>query len=249
MLELEDVVVRLGGRVILDGISTTLEPGAVSLLLGRSGTGKSVLLKAATGFLPMERGTVRLQGVAVDPRRDAARIREKAVLVHQDPALLDEETVLDNVALPLRWRRGLGRKAAEERAMHELARVGAQHRARDVAVDLSAGERKLVALARALAVEPTALLLDEPTTGLDLASAARVGRTCGSIAAGGTALLVVTHDVEPFRDVASQVCVLGGGRMLSAQSADEAFRHPSAALHQLLTASEEGPLTAAAQEP
>lgn len=242
-MALDQVSVVLGGSVIVDRDSLRLAAGEVVLLLGRSGTGKSVLIKAVVGFIPLAGGSIVLQGRAVDPFKQPHLVRREVVLVHQDAALLDEETVLDNVTLPLRWRSGVSRADAEARARKELIRVGMEAMAGQRALDLSAGERKLVCLARAVAMDPRVLLLDEPITGLDVAASLRVGQTIRSIAGTGTALLVVTHDLDPFKDVAHRVCVLGRGGLVSNDLVPAAWEKPGAALHQFMTAAIEGPLT------
>jgi ABC-type transporter Mla maintaining outer membrane lipid asymmetry ATPase subunit MlaF len=243
LLCVKNLRVVLGNHVIIDGVSLELHAREVLLLLGRSGSGKTVLVKAALGFLPVAAGVVTCQGAEVRSALAAAKMRERLVLVHQDPALFDERTALDNVALPLQWRRGGSRAKARAQALQALRRVGADDVAETQASDLSAGVRKLVSLARALAHEPLALFLDEPTTGLDAAAAQAVGRTCMEISALGTALWIVTHDVEPFQTFATHVGVLAGGRLLEHGHAQELWRAPGPALRQLLDASPDGPLS------
>ncbi|MBI5493678.1 MAG: ATP-binding cassette domain-containing protein [Deltaproteobacteria bacterium] len=243
VLAAEDLRVVLGGRTVIAGASLSLSAGEFVLLLGRSGTGKSVLIKAALGFLPVAGGTVRLDGQPRDPARQGAALRDRVVLVHQAPALLDDETALHNVALPWCWRTGGSARAGRQRAARALEQLGAAALAPREAASLSAGERKLVSLARALAVEPRAVLLDEPTTGLDAASARRVALACATVQRAGTAVLVVTHDVQPFHDVATRVCLLHGGRVLSDRRAADAWARPDEALAQFLAGAVHGPLS------
>jgi ABC-type polar amino acid transport system ATPase subunit len=237
------LAVELDGRRVLRDVTLGLGAGEVVLLLGRSGTGKSVLIKAALGFLPVAAGHVTLKGRVETPQR----LVQSVSLVHQAPALMEEQSSVENIVLPLQWRFHLSHAPAAERALQSLERVGAASVAHTPAAQLSAGQRKLVAVARALAMQPLALLLDEPTTGLDAASAARVGRTVGNLAREGMAILVVTHDIEPFRHAATRVAMLHDGVLLLDQPAQEAFDTPSPAMRQFLTASSEGPLGAGAQ--
>jgi ABC-type multidrug transport system ATPase subunit len=236
------VGVTLGGVPVLQNVSLSLGMGELGLVVGRSGCGKSVLLKSLVGFLPLAGGEVRLAGRRVDPVREAGVLRRRVVLVHQDSTLLDNQSVLDNVALPVSWRGDARRGEAEARARAALERVGAGAWMGARAGGLPAGTRKLVAVARALAVQPQVLLLDEPTTGLDVPSAGRVGEVCGEIARGGTALLVVTHDTEPFRACARRVWVLSAGTVVEEQEAPDAWLSPLPTLAQLTSGAAEGPL-------
>jgi ABC-type transporter Mla maintaining outer membrane lipid asymmetry ATPase subunit MlaF len=239
LLSMEGLKVTLGGRDVLTDATVTLHAGEMLLLLGRSGTGKSVLIKAALGFLPVAAGRVLLHGVP----RGVEELRHAVTLVHQAPALLPELDVLHNVLNPLRWREAMGETLSLVRARTALELVGAAHLANAGTAILSAGEQKLVALARAVAVSSEALLLDEPTTGLDVGAARRVGEACARIAAKGTALLVVTHDVAPFAAHANRVALLHGGKVLETGALPGALQAPSPAMRQFLDAARVGPLS------
>lgn len=240
-MEVRDLRVRLGGSAVVDGVTLTLGQGELVALMGRSGTGKSVFIKAVVGLVPVESGQVLLNGMATS----APRLRERVVMVHQTPALLDERSVWDNVWEPLRWR-GVGAAAANHQATSALDACSVDRPWNAAASTLSAGQRKCLALARAVAQRPLALLLDEPTTGLDAASAARVALTCGQLAASGLGLLVVTHDLAPFSSVFSRCVLLHRGRLVCEQTASEVQRAPHPALAQLLAGNPHGPLTDAA---
>ena len=228
----------------MEDVDLALEPGQLHLLMGRSGAGKSVLVKAALGFLPLASGVVRLHGQVVSPTAARGRV----ILVHQQPALLDERSALANVAQPLRWRHNTGRAAARRQGLAALEQVGAQQWQAQPAGSLPMGVQKLVAVARALAQQPDALVLDEPTTGLDAANAATVGALCGSLARAGVGIVVVTHDLPPFADALSHVTLLHRGRVVCSQPRKEALEQPHPALHQLLSGEATGPLQLAGPE-
>jgi UDP-glucose/iron transport system ATP-binding protein len=210
---LEQVTVRRGGAVLLDGVACEIPSGACTALVGPSGAGKSTLLRLLNRLEEPTAGTVRFHGEPL-PALDVLALRRRAALVGQQPVLLTG-TVFDDLRV--------GRpELAEERAAELLAQVrlpaALLHRA---TTGLSGGEAQRVCLARALAVRPEVLLLDEPTSALDPASAAAVERTTREVVAAGLTVVLVSHNTAQARHVSDQVLVLRGGRLVDQGHAGE----------------------------
>ncbi len=214
-LELRDVDKALGGHPVLRGVSLRAEPGKVLCVVGRSGAGKSVLTRIAIGLLQPDRGEVWLLGSRIDglSRGKLRRARRGAGLVLQGAALLGWLSLLENVALPLRQGLGLRRREALGRAEEALRGVGLGDDAGLLPSRVSAGARQRAAVARALALEPRAVLYDEPTTGLDPLAARQVDQLIRASADRGASVLVVTHDMETVRTVADETLELAEGAL------------------------------------
>jgi putative ABC transport system ATP-binding protein len=217
-LALADVTKRVidgdARRVVLDGVCLTLEPGEIALVRGPSGSGKTTLLAVAGGMLLPTSGEVRLGDEPISRLRDAHRseVRRRCVgFVFQDVQLIEGMTARQNVLLPsVPEGRDLG-----ERADALMDRFGVAQLASVVARKLSGGERQRIALARALLLDPAVLILDEPTAHLDDARAEQLVAELASLARGGKALLIATHD--PRLAVAgARLLRLEHGRLLPA---------------------------------
>lgn len=204
VLALHDVAMTFpdgsGRRRVIDGASLEVQSARMVAITGPSGCGKTTLLRIATGLLRPDRGSVVVAGSPLDPDRpgDVARTRlERIGLVDQDYALLDAETVLDNVALPLRFGTPrLGRRSRREAAGRALQRAGLDVDVRRRVDRLSGGERQRVAIARALVREPQLLVADEPTASLDAETGSRIVELLRGLAERGSGVLVATHDPQ-----------------------------------------------------
>lgn len=186
---------RATGAPVLAGVDLAVEPGGVAMVSGDSGRGKSALIAMLLGALRPTTGTAALLGrdVARLRRSSLARLRRRIGVVLDEPVLLEEDSALDNVAIALELD-GVGRRERELRAARALDRLGLAALAALPAAMLTAGERRRLALARALVGEPRVLLLDQPTAGLDAAGRAVVVSLVADHAAAGGAALVVTSD-------------------------------------------------------
>ncbi|OGQ18167.1 MAG: hypothetical protein A2138_27365 [Deltaproteobacteria bacterium RBG_16_71_12] len=202
-LELVHLTVRFGGVAVVDDVSVAFEAGLVHAVVGRSGAGKSVLLKAAAGLLPRERGEVRVH-------------RPPVVFVHQDPALLDTLSVRENVAFAVTRVRGLPRAEARARADEALARFGLAEVADADPGQLAVALQKRAALARAACLRPGVLIVDEPTTGLDPEAAAAVDDALALVPSEGTTLIVITHSPRTVARLRPRLIHLEGGRLEAA---------------------------------
>lgn len=220
VLRLSGVTVRYGDRLVLDVLEFAVAPGEVVAIMGPNGAGKSTLLHAAALLQRPATGAVWIEGERATPR-STRRLRRRTAMVMQDP-LLFGVSVLANAASGLRFR-GVRRQEAERRARAWLAQFGVEHLARHNARMLSGGEAQRVSLARAFAVEPALLLLDEPFAALDPATrSSLVPELAARLRDSQTAAVIVTHDATDTRAFADRLLVLANGRI---SHSEQAVRH------------------------
>ena len=215
-LEARAITVRFGAVTAIDRVDLVLHGTAPVAILGANGAGKSVLLRTLHGLIAPTRGSVVWGGSTHRPRDQA--------MVFQRPVLL-RRSALDNVKYALAVN-GASAAAQETRARDALARVGLGHFADRPARVLSGGEQQRLALARAWALQPRVLFMDEPTASLDPAAAAEVERVIGEIRAAGTAIVVTTHHLGFARRVASEIVFLHLGRVTERTLAEDFFASP-----------------------
>jgi phospholipid/cholesterol/gamma-HCH transport system ATP-binding protein len=201
---------------VLRGLSFQLERGETLVVMGGSGSGKTVLLRHVAGLVRPDAGEVRVFGLAIEKlsEEELLPIRRRMGYVFQGAALFDSLSVHENVAFPLREHTNLSEPEIHERVLHVLSLVGL---GADVLgllpSELSGGMRKRVGIARALVIEPELMLFDEPTAGLDPTNSKMVGELIVQLKAGaGDTSIVVTHDVELARTVADRLAILLDGR-------------------------------------
>lgn len=206
-----------GDRPALDLPSLEFREATISVLTGPNGAGKSTLLQILAFLSPPGAGIVEYRGVPVDWRNGAlSSLRREVTLLHQSPYLFDR-CVFDNVAYGPKAR-GADDRAAMRRVAESLEAVGLPGFERRPAKRLSGGERQRVALARALAVSPRVLLLDEPLSGVDKASAAVIRGVIGVLAAKGTTVVIATHDPIPLHGCGIVTYRLDEGRLVATDS-------------------------------
>jgi phospholipid/cholesterol/gamma-HCH transport system ATP-binding protein len=216
VVELVDVRKRFDGNEVLRGVSLTVERGQTMVIMGGSGSGKTVTLRLIAGLIRPTSGVVRVFGRRLDTlgEEELLPIRRRMGYVFQGAALFDSLSVHENVAYPLREHTNLGEAQIRERVLHFLSLVGLNADVlRLLPSELSGGMRKRVGIARALAQEPELLLFDEPTAGLDPTNARMVSELIVQLRTGvcDTAV-VVTHDIELTRTVADRVAIFIDGR-------------------------------------
>jgi phospholipid/cholesterol/gamma-HCH transport system ATP-binding protein len=223
-IEVRDVTKSFGTFMVLKGVSLDLLPGKINFIIGRSGEGKSVLLKILTGLYRPDSGSVRYGPIDLVKARqkDLNRLRLRMGLLFQEGALFDSMSVGQNVIFPL-WFHGLAKpQAAREKAMAILGELGME-RYHDLGVTmLSTGEKKRVALARALIVDPEVVFFDEPTTGLDPLLSSQVDELIGhALRISRATVVVVSHDMAATLSLADRVTLLHRGRVVLSGSPDE----------------------------
>ncbi len=215
-IRLEQVAFRPDGRHVLDGLDLSLDGEGISIVLGPNGVGKSVLLRMIAGLQPVTEGRLSWG--------DNGHPTEPVAMVFQQPMIL-RSTVLDNAALGLRPL-GLSRRQREARAREMLERVGLDNRAGHSARLLSGGEKQRLALARAWAVRPRLLLLDEPTANLDPSAVEAVETIVRGIRTDGAKVLMTTHNLGQATRLADDVVFLADGRVQEHAPARRFFARP-----------------------
>lgn len=218
-LVLEGIGFAPGGAAVLEGISLSVERGSRIALLGANGAGKSVLMRVMHGLLEPTSGHLRWAGSVERPRSQA--------LVLQRPVLL-RRSALGNVVYGLKLA-GVERRECERRARAALSRVGLAHLAGRPARVLSGGEQQGVALARAWALEPQILFLDEPTASLDPNAARAIEQIIADIHAAGTSIVMTTQNFGQARRLADQIVFLHRGRIAELTEAAAFFQSPRSA--------------------
>lgn len=198
MIRLEDVHKAFDGNRVLRGVEIEVDDGETLVILGRSGTGKSVTLKHIVGLIRPDRGRILVDGVDVTKARAAELrdVRREVAYLFQTGALVNWMTVRENVALPLVERRDMPKEEIRERVDESLQSLGMLEAAERFPAAISGGMRKRAALARVLVQEPRAILYDEPTAGLDPIMSRNVGRLIREVQASAErTAIVVTHDL------------------------------------------------------
>lgn len=206
-----------GPLKVLDDISFEIPMGQAFCLLGRSGTGKSVALRHIVGLLLPDSGKVFVEerDITALAGRELAEVRKHMGFVFQNAALFDSMSVGENVAFPMRRHTDWSESEIRERATKRLADVGLDKDFDKMPGDLSGGMKKRAGLARAMALDPPILLVDEPSAGLDPITAAEIDELLVKTKQGGTTLVVVTHHIPSARVIGDGFAVLQDGRMLA----------------------------------
>ena len=217
-IQLKRVSKRFGAFRVLDDVSLGVSQGEATVVLGRSGTGKSVLLKHIVGLLLPDQGQVFVQGqdITVLSVADIARVRRQIGFLFQNAALFDSMTVGDNVGFPLRRHTQLSDERIRVRAREKLALVGLDRDYDKLPATLSGGMRKRAGLARAMALDPAILLVDEPSAGLDPITSEEIDDLLVRVKRElGTTLIVVTHNIPSARRIGDTLVFLHEGRVLA----------------------------------
>ena len=228
-VELCDLHKRFGDQVVLDGIDLAVPPGGITTILGGSGSGKSVMLKHMIGLLRPDAGRVLVEGRDVTDLKESdwVEVRRRFGYVFQGSALFDSLSVFENVAYPLREHLHWPPPRIRQRVVSSLESVGLRGIEQRMPAELSGGMRKRVGVARAIALEPKAILYDEPTTGLDPANSRRIGELILALRSRlDVTSLVVTHDLALCFAISDHVVLLKDGKLVARGGAEE-FRTSS----------------------
>lgn len=216
ILELRDVHKAFGPKHVLRGVDLTVAAGQSLVIIGGSGTGKSVTIKSALGLVTPDKGEIYFDGERVKSAKTIDTLRRRTGMLFQGGALFDSLTVWENVAFALLYRDGVGRGEAKKRAIENLAKVRLPASAADLRpAELSGGMQKRVALARAIIAKPDLIFFDEPTTGLDPITADAVNNLIvEQVKALGAAAVSITHDMASVRKIADEVAMLHEGKIV-----------------------------------
>jgi len=247
MIEIRGLKKRLGTKQVLDGIDLDIRTGETLVVLGPSGTGKSVLLKHIIGLMDADEGSIQVDGEEMVGRRETELnvVRRKFGMLFQGSALFDSMTVGDNIAFALRQHRGFSETEIAQRVTERLEWVGLANIEDSKPSSLSGGMRKRVGLARAIAMDPQFMLYDEPTTGLDPITADTIDALIRSMQERlGVTSVVVTHDMASAFKVANRMAMLFEGKVVFSGLTEEVRNTTNPYLRQFLDGSSEGPIQA-----
>lgn len=227
MIEIRGVRKTFASLEVLRGINLDVSKGELLCLLGASGSGKSTLLQCINGLEPIQGGEIVVDGVSVhDPKTNINMLRRKLGIVFQQYNAFPHLTALENVALAPRVVAKRSRAEARELALKHLDHVGLGSKANSLPSKMSGGQQQRLAIARALAMEPSYLLLDEVTSALDPELVGEVLETMRVLKAEGMTMVVVTHDVSFARESADRVAFLHQGGVCEIGTAAEVIDHP-----------------------
>jgi phospholipid/cholesterol/gamma-HCH transport system ATP-binding protein len=246
MIELAGVHKKLGGRRILQGVDLTVEQGETMVIIGRSGSGKSVTLKHMIGLMVPDSGTVRVDGTewAHLDKQGVFDLRRKFGVLFQSGALLNWMTVFDNVALPLREHTDLPDEKIEEAVCQKLSLVDLQEHGGKTPADISGGMKKRAGLARAIVMDPEILLYDEPTSGLDPVLSSTINELINSVKKElGVTSVVVTHDMSSAYAIADRIAMLYEGEVIQVGTPDEIRDSDNEIVHQFVEGLTDGPIS------
>ncbi|MBQ3304626.1 MAG: amino acid ABC transporter ATP-binding protein, partial [Clostridia bacterium] len=215
VIELRHVDKHYGDLHVLKDISLSVGKGEVVVIIGPSGSGKSTLCRTVNRLETIDSGEILIEGVPLPQEgRQLAALRSRIGMVFQSFNLFSHMTVLDNMILAPTGVLKLNRKAAKDEAMALLDRVGVADQAHKLPAQLSGGQQQRAAIARALAMHPRAMLFDEPTSALDPEMIGEVLNVMTELAAEGMTMLIVTHEMNFARRVASRVIFMDGGSII-----------------------------------
>jgi phospholipid/cholesterol/gamma-HCH transport system ATP-binding protein len=242
MIRIRGLRKRLGGKQVLDGIELDVPAGCTLVILGRSGTGKSVLLKHIIGLMQPDEGTIEVDGQIITglSERELNEVRKRFGMLFQSAALFDSLSVGENIALPLREHTHMTPAEISQRVRERLEWVGMQGIEENRTSSLSGGMRKRVGLARAIAMDPAYILYDEPTTGLDPIMADVINRLIRSLQKRiGVTSIVVTHDLHSAMQVGDELALIHDGRVVFTGTPAEARETESVLVRQFIEGNSE----------
>jgi phospholipid/cholesterol/gamma-HCH transport system ATP-binding protein len=244
-IEVIDVVKQFGRMRILNGLNLGLPDDQISMVLGPSGTGKSVLIKHIVGLLYPDSGDLLVHGESVPNMTDDElfEMRKKFGLLFQDGALFGSMNIFDNTAFPLRQHTDKGEDEIAEIVNRRLREVGLQEAMGKMPNELSGGMRKRAGFARALVLDPAIVMFDEPDSGLDPVRTALLCELIREVhEENGGCYLVISHDLGTARRIADFIAVLWKGRIVESGPSEELFQSDNEFVSQFLNAETEGPL-------
>ncbi len=246
MIQIQGIHKRFGSNHVLQGVDLTIEKGETLVIIGRSGCGKSVLLKHIMGILEPEEGDIKIDGQSVltMPPDERDRFRLQLGMLFQGAALFDSLTVLGNVGFSLYEHTKLPEEVICRKVREKLGLVGLRDVEHLMPASLSGGMKKRVGLARAICSEPKIILYDEPTTGLDPINADVINDLILRMQEQLKVVsIVVTHDMTSAYKVADRIAMLYDGKIIGVGTPDEIRNSKDPVIQQFITGSAHGPIT------
>ena len=245
-IRLRGVTKRFGDKLVLDGIDLDVMPRTSMVVIGGSGSGKSVLIKCILGLITPDAGSIEIDGQDVLrlPPREREAVRARIGMLFQNGALFDSISVADNIAFGLLAQKKATRAEARKRADEVLAQVGLAASVGDLSpAELSGGMQKRVALARAIAASPDILFFDEPTTGLDPIMGAVIdGLITEQVRRMGSTSIAITHDMASAKRIGDRAAMIHKGRIIWEGPADSLMDSGNAMVDQFTHGRREGPI-------
>lgn len=227
MIKLTNLKKSFGDLVVLDGINLDVQKGQVVAIIGPSGSGKSTLLRCLNLLEIPDEGTIEIGDAKLDAskysRKEAHQLRQQTAMVFQNYNLFKNKTALQNITESLLVTKKMTKQQADEIGMKLLKQVGLEQKADSYPVTLSGGQQQRIGIARALAVDPHAILLDEPTSALDPELVSGVLQVIKSIAIQETTMIIVTHEMAFAREVADHVIFMADGHIIEQGTPTELF--------------------------
>lgn len=248
MIEIKELTKSFNTHKVLDKLNLTIEKGLTCVIIGRSGCGKSVLLKHIVGILKPDSGEVLVDGLDLNKlnEKELDNLRLKIGLVFQGGALFDSLTVGENVGFGLIEHMHIDRKGLLERIEESLCHVGLCGIGNLMPSELSGGMKKRVALARAICIKPDIILYDEPTTGVDPITADSINELIRSLHDKlKVTSIVVTHDMKSAYKVADRIAMLYQGKIITEGTVEEIQNTQHPIVHQFINGLAQGPITEA----
>lgn len=245
MIELCNLHKSFGRQKVLNGLNLAIPDGRITAIIGPSGEGKSVLLRHMIGLATPDSGDVLIDGESIVGmgRSELNRVREKFGMLFQNAALFDSMNVFENVAFPLQEKTGLSKDEISERVKNALEDVGLKNVEQKYTDELSGGMRKRVGLARALLLQPSIILFDEPTTGLDPIIKRAIHQLIKETQEKfGFTAVIVSHEIPDIFDIADSVAMLYQGEIIQYGSGDEIKKSSHPVVSQFISGSLDGPI-------
>ncbi|MBV8623942.1 MAG: amino acid ABC transporter ATP-binding protein [Herbaspirillum sp.] len=227
MVEIDNITKRFGSNQVLNGISLSVERGQVIAIIGRSGSGKSTMLRCINGLESIDGGSITVAGHKLTNKHERLiELRKDVGMVFQHYNLFPHLTVEENIMLSPRIVKKTATETARQTAIKVLKQVGLEHKRDAYPEQLSGGQQQRVAIARSLAMEPQVMLFDEVTSALDPELTAEVLKVMEELARGGMTMLLVTHEMEFARRVADLTVFMHQGKVWEARPSKEFFADP-----------------------
>ncbi|MDO9559580.1 MAG: ABC transporter ATP-binding protein [Syntrophales bacterium] len=245
MIKLVDVHKSYGKQKVLDGLNLAIEAGKTTVIIGRSGGGKSVLLKHIIGLIKPDSGHVLIEESDITrlSEKDLNEVRKKFGMLFQEAALFDSMTVGENVAFPLREQTKLKDQEIRQIVADRLRAVGLSGVEEKMPSELSGGMRKRVGLARAIALHPRIVLFDEPTTGLDPVMTEAINQLIMDTQKNfNLTCVVISHDIQSIFRIGHKIAMLYEGRIIEYGTPEEIRASDNPVMRQFLSGSVDGPI-------